>query len=380
MIRLLSLVPALALLIPGWVGVLLAALLCPAVLFVLHRLLLRKQPAVEDVTLAADVLLSGEREVITVMAPEAPTDRARINAGPSMLLLSHAALLTLPDGPEARAAERFFRGMKLDATALRQHMPLVQTLEQDGLRWQIHPDGPGFRAFACGGPELLSHCARIQGLQPGPLGHQQRERLTVLLAEAERPLCFAMAPVEDGRMGAPVYLGALVLREALQPWLEEELTLLTAQGRQVVLPEDIALRLNRPQPAPAYSLLFTLQAADGEGMVQLQPGERPSAWFAAEDRRRREELRAVCRRPIPALACMLLAALWLLCCGTLPAAAMTALVPFCLMQLLCGKGAPALWAAAAVLMLIAPLLCGASLMGMVFALAVGALGQVVGML
>lgn len=114
-----------------------------------------------------------------ILLPDGPVTPGPMSPGSAMLLcMSAAALCQREPGPVADAMSRCLQRMGVNAPRMQKGMPLLDTLERDGLTWQLHRDGSRMRAFACGEPaQVLSLCGSMLGRAARPMSRTLRTQL-----------------------------------------------------------------------------------------------------------------------------------------------------------------------------------------------------------
>ena len=235
------------------------------------RLALPKVPAeAQAAALPAATLLSGDLRVSAMMAPEVRMDPDSIRPGSSMLLCAHAAALLSPGTGMAQEAIRLgLERLRVVPEQVARRMPMTGTMEAHGLRWQLHQDGKGTRAFTwgtCG--QILPVCAAMISRRPLPLSPTLRAKLVEqLMAERLPPVCLAMAEVTPEGLGEPTYLGAFLFEEALASDALQEVNELRRRGlRPFVVDDD-------PELAAAVNRRLGCDAAPPSQAYRFNPSE-----------------------------------------------------------------------------------------------------------
>lgn len=225
-------------LISVWLCNVALAVLLP---WLVNRLVLSSFPAApQQIVIDGRLLLDRGFAVHHVLCPLDPSTQARLTSGSSMLLLSTAAMLTLPQeaqSPEHRAILRFLKPLAINQGDVLLHYPKARTCDDRGLHWSIHRDGSDLRAYACGSAaDVLAACTYIWDNGERPLTDEDREALTAQFStETQKPLGFAMAAMNYGKPGEGVFLGAFLMDLALSRHAAEDVRWLHQRGAEVTL-------------------------------------------------------------------------------------------------------------------------------------------------
>lgn len=193
---------------------------------------------VEHLILEAPLLVSPDYLVHHAQCPLTPVAHARINAGPSALLLSTCAMLTIPSSdrtPAEQGVMDFLAQSKVEQSGFLAKHPSIGTREANGLTWQICHDGPSLRAYASGDArQVLEACGEIWADVRRTLTDDDRHQLHQLWdSEDVSPMGFAMAEFVNGELSRTTFLGAMLLERSLHPHAVREVMNLQRHGYSV---------------------------------------------------------------------------------------------------------------------------------------------------
>ena len=267
----------------------LAAIAAGLFALVHDRLLRHDLWPVRSVVVDARLLLTGRQRVHHVCGPIRASERLRMSAGSSMLLLTHAAAIAIPSDTEdasLRAVRDALAEIKVDAGAIRHHYPETHTLLRDGLLWRIYRDGPRERACALGMPEqVLPLCALIWEAKAVPLTEAHLAAIRQGCAEDEvPPVCLASADWSEQGLENVCYLGMFRCGWEVRGEAEAELERIRAVGVNVALAGmsprvlvPLASRLKCATICPDHHpLILTSVPTGAPGELQVSHGESPA--------------------------------------------------------------------------------------------------------
>lgn len=188
----------------------------------------------------AKLLLDGGCRVSGICLPGGAVQPPPTAPGPSMLLLTSAASLLIPSKAQSESQQAVLgclEEMRVHHRNIVSHSPWCGDMEQDGFTWHVYRDGRAQRAFAMGSAdELLPLCSLAWQHHAVPFSPADRAALQSDCArQSIPPLCLATAPVERGRLGEAVYLGAFFFEQTLRQDAEAELASLRSAGLNVSL-------------------------------------------------------------------------------------------------------------------------------------------------
>ena len=101
---------------------------------------------------------------------------------------------------------------------IRKTYPILDTAKFRGFRGTVVRDGQDVRAYFVGGPSIIQLCSRLLNGQESQMKNHERDRLLSLIPA--NALCYASAPIRDGKLDGLCYLGAV--RPILQCMPSEE--------------------------------------------------------------------------------------------------------------------------------------------------------------
>lgn len=238
----------------------------------------------------APLLVSKGYVVHHAQFPLVPVTQPRMTSGPSILLLSTCAMLTLPEhhlSPAQQAVMDYLAPLKLEQGGfLRKHQRLNITIEGP-LNWVVCQDGQGLRAYASGDAcAVLSACECLWDGDRKPLTQQTIDELHALWADEELPpMGFAMADMEGGQPVNIVFLGAMLMERSLLPHARHEVHTLHRSGYDVSIQglEPVSLMrlstLLHCDPDPLHDDVLTIACTDeahGHNVYQTRSGTRPT--------------------------------------------------------------------------------------------------------
>ena len=160
-------------------------------------------------------LLIGQRGVTAeVWMPfePMPAERFRSRSG-AVALAAAAALISghLPPDPDEPSTHlepaKWLASLGIQPENFKRVNPFLDEATYHGYRGVVVADGPGERAYFCGGAAIVQRCAQVLDGVARPLLPADRERLSQVLPPDV--LCYATAPVAEGRLGELCFLGAI---------------------------------------------------------------------------------------------------------------------------------------------------------------------------
>ena len=160
-------------------------------------------------------LLIGQRGMTAeVWMPFEPVAAERFRSKSGAVALAAAAALIsghLPPDPDTPdewlEPQRWLSALGIQPDNFKRVNPFLDEATYHGYRGVVVSDGPGERAYFCGNPAIVQRCVHVLDGVSRRLLPDDRERLAAALPSDA--LCYATAPVEDGKLGELCFLGAI---------------------------------------------------------------------------------------------------------------------------------------------------------------------------